>query len=76
MGRWRKERPDKIGSDIHVHPGGGIGRHAGFRNQYPQGFGSSSLPPGTNLNEKESIYRSWLGWSPRRGLVPMAKERA
>ena len=39
---------DRFGSQ---RPGGGIGRHAGFRYLWPQGRGSSSLLLGTNTSD-------------------------
>ena len=40
-----------------VCPGGGIGRRAGFRCQWPQGRGSSSLLLGTNLTNQTQSCR-------------------
>ena len=43
----RRPRPDRVRRRGTVCPGGGIGRRAGFRCQWPQGRGSSSLLLGT-----------------------------
>ncbi len=41
---------------------GETGRHAGFRNQYPRGYGSSTLPGRTMLehDKKREYQKNWL----------------